>query len=76
MKGTGCPKRSKPSSDLDENDAKHGPEKVDKPKRKKLRRKRASSSPEEDIIDGFVIASYSNLLSLEVSKLHLVFFSF
>ena len=32
------------------------------------RKRRGSSSPEEDIIDGFAISSYASLNALEVSK--------
>ena len=75
-------KRSRPNSDLDENDTKRGSspkEKADKQKRKKLRKRRGSSSPEEDIIDGFVIASYASLRCLEVTQVSafkLVFLGF
>ena len=72
MKDATGSKRSRPNSDLDENDIlKRGSspkEKADKQKRKKLRKRRGSSSPEEDIIDGFVIASYASLRCLEVTQ--------
>lgn len=76
MKDASGPKRSRPNSDLEENDSKRGSEpkeKADKQKRKKLRKRRSSSSPEEDIIDGFVIASYSSLRNLEVSEFNVSF---
>lgn len=40
--------------------------KAEKQKRRRLRKRHSSCSPEEDVIDGFVIASYSTLHSLEV----------
>lgn len=69
MKDATGSKRSRPNSDLEENDTKRSSDpnnKAEKQKRKKLRKRRSSSSPEEDIIDGFVIASYSSLRHLEV----------
>lgn len=71
MKDASGPKSSRPNSDLDESDPKRRSdpkEKPEKQKRKRLRKRRGSNSPEEDIIDGFVIASYSSLCNLEVSK--------
>ena len=72
MKDATGSKRSRPNSDLDENDPNRGSspkEKTEKQKRKKLRKRRSSSSPEEDVIDGFVIASYASLRSLEVTQI-------
>lgn len=39
-----------------------------KSRNKAHRKRRGSTSPEEDIIDGFAISSYSSLEALEVSR--------
>lgn len=60
-------KRSKVDTEEDDERRPLDSNKAEKQKRRKLRKRYSSCSPEEDVIDGFVIASYSSLHSLEVS---------
>ena len=54
---------------MNENDSSHAAVNSNGKSRNKLhRRRRGSTSPEEDIIDGFAISSYSSLEALEVRR--------
>ena len=53
---------------MDENESHAAINSNGKSRNKTHRKRRGSTSPEEDIIDGFAISSYSSLEALEVGR--------